>query len=104
MFVIEIALFIIGILTLAGWSLLREFLRRRRDRRQGRQLRRQLDQVEGGTLIDAQNIFGFPDEVLEGPTGRKLYIWKMFEEDRVLTVTMTADTAGRIVATAWRKG
>ena len=104
MFVIEIGLLLIGILTLSAWSLLRELLRKRRDRREARELKSKLDRLSGGTLADASEVFGFPDEILEGPTGRRLYVWKLIKDDRVLTVTMTAEPNGRIVQTAWRKG
>jgi hypothetical protein len=103
MFIIETTILILGVLALSAWSFFREYRKQRRDRREARDLGGKLANLEGGTLADARERFGFPDEVLEGPSGRTLYIWKIFADDRVLTVTATTESSGRIIETAWRR-
>jgi putative component of toxin-antitoxin plasmid stabilization module len=104
MFIIETTILILGVLTLSAWSFFREYRKGRRDRREAQRLKEMLARLEGGTLTDAQTEFGFPNEVVEGASGRKLYVWKIFEEDQVLILTATAESTGRIVATALRRG
>ena len=104
MFIIETTILILGVLALSAWSFFREYRRGRRDRHETRELKDRLASLEGGTLKDAQSQFGFPNEVVEGRSGRKLYVWKIFEDDRVLILTATAESSGRIVATALRRG
>lgn len=104
MFIIETTILILGVLALSAWSFFREYRKGRRERKEARELKQMLAKLEGGTLSDAQSKFGFPAEVIEGISGRKLYVWKIFEEDRVLILTATAESSGRIVATALRRG
>lgn len=104
MFVIETTILILGILVLSAWSFFREYRKGRRERREARRIQHLLAKLEGRTLSDAQTELGFPSEVVEGLSGRKLYVWKIFEDDRVLILTATAEPTGRIVATALRRG
>jgi hypothetical protein len=104
MFIIETTILILGVLALSAWSFFREYRAGRRDRKESQRLKQMLARIEGRTLSDAQTEFGFPSEVVEGASGRKLYVWKIFEDDRVLILTATAEATGRIVATALRRG
>jgi hypothetical protein len=104
MFVIETTILILGVLALSAWSFYREYRKSRRDRRDAERLKRSLAKLEGRTLSHAESEFGFPSEVVEGASGRKLYVWKIFQQDRVVILTATAEPTGRIVATALRFG
>ncbi len=104
MFVIETTILILGILALSVGSFVREYIRQRRDRRQAKTLDGTLERLRGRGFADARGELGFPHEVVEGLSGRRLYIWKVIEKKRVLTVTLTAEPSGRIVDAAWKKG
>ncbi len=101
MFVLETTILVLFALALSLASLWREWRKRQRHRRFKHWLERTLSSVD--SFPQAEERFGFPSEVFEGTSGRRLYVWRRKMRDGELTVTLTAEEDGRISDRSWKK-
>jgi hypothetical protein len=95
-FVIETTVFVVCVLILLVVSISRDLLRNWRKSKQAKKLSEQLSQLRGLQSKAATGAFGFPDEVIDGPSGRKMFIWKKGEQRPDLTISIVVDELDRI--------
>lgn len=109
MFVVEASvslLFIIGFLT---WLLLSERLLAWRDAKDERRVSTLVAELQGNRIAEVLSRFGPPREHFQGSSGRSLYIWRrppstgLPRVRGLLVLTLTVDTDGRVVESAWQR-
>ena len=109
MFVIEISIFILFAGAICAWLLIRE---RIEDWRYQRRADRISDIVNAMCVLkleDAINRFGAMAEEVSGESGRSLHIWRVPPAsgipkiERVVIITLTADSQGVIVDAEWHR-
>ncbi len=103
MFVIETTVLILCVLALCLISLFREVRQYLRQQRQAREVSAALEALHGQPSAEASVRFGVPDEVLDGPSGRKLFIWKPNKQRNVTTITLTIDEEDRVAQGSFRQ-
>ncbi|MDX2178750.1 MAG: hypothetical protein SFV18_04090 [Bryobacteraceae bacterium] len=102
MFAVEALVLVLSVLALTAWSLGRDYLRKRRDRREAAEVEARLAKI--ATFEDARNEFGFPEETLDGPSGRRLCVWKKPTPDgRLFTYSLTISPEGKVLDRTWKR-
>jgi hypothetical protein len=100
--VLETFVLICSLLALMLYSLGREYLRRRRDEQDGRAIDARLRALK--TLPEARRTLGDPDEIINGLSGRQLYLWRQAQPDgRLVNYSLTADASGQITEASWKR-
>jgi hypothetical protein len=109
MFFVEAAVFVLFLGCCCLWSLIRDGLRNRRERRCANQVSAVVGGLIGCEVKALEHKFGAPYEIIEGHFGRNLRIWKFppargFPQIRgVLVVTLTTDERERVTKAVWRR-
>jgi|GEM_PF-5690282 len=102
MFAVEALVLVLSVLALTAWSLGRDYARRRRDRREAASVEARLAGIH--TFSDARRELGFPDETLEGPSGRRLCVWRKPTPDgRLITYSLTIAPDEAVLDRAWKR-
>ncbi|MCX6596905.1 MAG: hypothetical protein NTV70_11125 [Acidobacteria bacterium] len=102
MLVLETFVLICSLLALMLYSLGREYLRRRKDQHEGRQIDERLRLLT--TLDQARRALGDPDEIINGLSGRQLYLWRQARPDgRLVNYSLTADASGKVTEASWKR-
>ncbi|MBM3762182.1 MAG: hypothetical protein FJW36_18275 [Acidobacteria bacterium] len=105
----EVILLILSVTLLCCYSILREFLSNRRTQRRANAIGSELSQLPGKMAWEAEQVFGPPTEIVEGTSGRHLYIWKSLDLPRIphgnslLVVTLTINADGSVAETHWQQ-
>ena len=105
----EVALFILSVTLLSGYSLGVDLYRRLRDRRRADVVVHELNGLAGKKAWEAEQRFGPPTEVVTGTSGRQLYIWKALSLPGIpsgrglLVVTLTIQPDGTVAETHWQQ-
>jgi hypothetical protein len=79
-----------------------------RDRRLGKRLSGTLSSLQGHRIEIAIDRLGEPSEVLEGTSGRRLYIWNSHKAPRLpqdkgfVVVSLTVNESGTITQSSWK--
>jgi hypothetical protein len=96
-------------LTALSFYLLFDYYRDRwRDERLGRKLVRLLNALQGKPVASAIEQLGDPSEILEGASGRRLYIWNSHRAPRLpkdkefVVVSLTVDEQGTVIRSSWK--
>lgn len=102
MFAIEFTILVIGVLLLMLFSLARDWLRMRRRRRLGDETESHLKAILHKSAADAEAALGPVDEVNEGLSGRKLFVWRRTRPEGLLTMMATVSEAGTVESVSWK--
>ncbi len=93
---------ILGLVLVAkDWAVMYRLRRRRQ------YMNRLMDQLTGQPLRRANLALGDPTEIVNGSSGRQMYVWKGPEREAIpeapelLIVTIIADADGTITKAAW---
>ena len=105
----EVILLILSVTLLCCYSIAQEVLNNYRDNRRAQAMGNQLSHLPGKTVWEVEKVFGPPTEIVEGTSGRHLYIWKAFnlptipKGNGLLVVTLTVGPDGSIAETHWQQ-
>jgi hypothetical protein len=101
-FAIELTILILGVLLLSLLSLARDWMRMRRIRRLGERTEAQLRTILDRTAEAAEALFGAADEINEGTSGRRLFVWKQPGKEGLLTLMATVSESGVVEQVSWK--
>ena len=99
---------IFSVLILSVWLLWNDFQEVWQDRKLGKRLSQTLNNLQGQRIEVALEKLGEPTEVLEGTTGRRLYIWnshhapRLPSEKGLVIVSLTVNEFGTITQSSWK--
>lgn len=105
---IEILVFVAMLLLFYAGTQIWSLVSRVRARIRGRRIDAMVKSMDGQRIQDAEKLFGPPLEVVDGTTGRQLYIWKSPPSEQfppgpgLLIVTLTVDSHGWITHAVWK--
>ncbi len=105
----EVILLILSVIILCLFNIGQEVLRNWRKLRRADALGKELGQLSGKMAWEAEKLFGPPTEIVEGTSGRSLYIWKSLSLPRIpkdsglLVVTLTIGPDGSVAETHWQQ-
>lgn len=105
----EVILLILSVVLLCVYGLLQDVLVHWRNQRRALAMNEELGQLSGKMAWDAEKVFGPPTEIVEGTSGRQLYIWKSLslpripQADGLLVVTLTVNSDGTVADTHWQQ-
>jgi hypothetical protein len=106
--VVEFLVFVVFCYIFYGVWLARHLLNRWRTRRREATLVRLVASFAGKPVSEAQRALGPPVEILDGPSGRRLYVWRppasraIPPAPGVVVVTTTVEADGTVAETSWR--
>lgn len=98
----EVLLLIVSVTMLCCYSIAQDILSNWRSHRRESAMSVELSQLEGKAVWEAEKVFGPPTEIVEGTSGRLLYIWKALDLPRIphaeslLVLTLTINTDGTV--------
>ncbi|MBZ2187397.1 MAG: hypothetical protein K7J46_22065 [Bryobacter sp.] len=105
----EVLLLVLSVTALCCYSIGQELLVNWRNQRRALAMSSELSQLPGKMAWEAEKVFGPPTEIVEGTSGRRLYIWKALslpripKADGLLVVTLTINPEGSIAETHWQQ-
>lgn len=105
----EVILLVLSVTLLCCYSIGQELLINWRNQRRATAMTHELSLLPGKMAWEAERVFGPPTEILEGTSGRRLYIWKALSlpgiphSDGLLVVTLTINPEGAIAETHWQQ-
>lgn len=105
----EVILLILSVTLLCCYSIAQEMLSNLRTRRRADAIGNELSQLPGKMAWDAEKVFGPPTEIVDGTSGRQLYIWKspnlphIPKGNSLLVVTLTINPDGSVSDTHWQQ-
>jgi hypothetical protein len=105
----EVILLVLSVTLLCCYSIAQEMLLNWRNQRRAMAMGEQLNQLPGKSAWDAEKILGPPTEIVEGTSGRHLYIWKSLNLPNIpkggglLVVTLTVGADGSVAETHWQQ-
>ena len=105
----EVILLILSITALCCYSIGRELLLRYRDIKRADAMGEELSHLPGKTAWAVERRFGPPTEIVEGASGRYLYIWKALSLPHIpkggglLVMTLTVSPDGTVTDTHWQQ-
>lgn len=105
----EVILLVLSVTLLCVYSIAQEMLSNWRTRRRAEAMSAELSHLSGKKAWDAEKVFGPPSEIVDGVSGRQLYIWKSLNfptipaGDSLLVVTLTVNPDGSVTDTHWQQ-
>ena len=109
MLVVEASVFFLFLGCFCTWLILSDRVRKWRENKETERIAALLNSLEGGDITYALDRFGPPREQFTGSSGRSLYVWRcppskgMPPVHGLVVVTMTVDSKGRVVESAWQR-
>jgi hypothetical protein len=92
-----------------AWLLLSDRFQQWRDHREAEQISAIINDLRGDEIEAVLNRFGPPREHFQGSSGHSLYVWRrppsagLPTSRRLLVVTLTVDSDGRVVESSWQR-
>lgn len=105
----EVILLILSVTLLCCYSIGQELLSNLRTRRRADAMGHELSLLPGKMAWEAEKVFGPPTEIVEGTSGRFLYIWKALDLPHIpkgaslMVVTLTINPDGSVAETHWQQ-
>lgn len=105
----EVILLILSVTVLCCYSVGQELLLRYRDLKRAEAMGKELLHLPGKTAWEVEKRFGPPTEIVEGTSGRYLYIWKALSLPHIpkggglLVMTLTVNPDGTVSETHWQQ-
>jgi len=105
----EVILLILSVTLLCCYSILQELLSNLRERRRAKAIGVELSHLPGKMAWEAERVLGPPTEIVDGSSGRQLYIWKALDlphiprSSSLMVVTLTINSDGSVSDTHWQQ-
>jgi hypothetical protein len=105
----ELLVFVFFFIAFYAVGMIRLGLRSWRDRRQKRELRTLVRDLRGREIRIAEHRLGPPHEVVDGSSGRSLWVWRsppnevLPDGTGLLILSLTVDPGGRITGGGWNR-
>ena len=105
----EVILLILSVTLLSCYSISQELLIRYRDIKRADAMGKELSHLPGKMAWEVEQRFGPPTEIVEGTSGRYLYIWKVLSLPHIpksgglLVMTLTVSPDGTVTETHWQQ-
>ena len=105
----EVIVLFLSITALCCYSIGQELLLRYRDLKRADAVGKELLALPGKSAWEVEKRFGPPTEIVEGTSGRYLYIWKTLSLPHIpqggglLVITLTVNPDGTVAETHWQQ-
>ncbi len=102
-------LLILSITLLCCYSIVHDIFGSFRAHRRSNAMDHELRLLPGKKAWEAEQVFGPPTEIVDGTSGRQLYIWKALDlphipkGDRLLVITLTINVDGTVTDTHYQQ-